>query len=166
MTDRERPLQAPNVLSITRVHTCTGVSLTTSNILVICETTYRTGLRHNNCTWDQKFSGLVSTGHVHSTLSKTLWKPATVYHECGRRLHERNTSKTGRGFFTFLSFFSGRERPLPAGKPESKFSFVLERELGQKICIQYWHLIWEKNILFLQRNWKWNLEGFEKNCGD
>ena len=65
MTDKERLLQAPDALSITRVHT--GVSLTTSNILGTCETTYRTGLRDNNC-GIRNFQRLVSTGHAKSTL--------------------------------------------------------------------------------------------------
>ena len=138
MTDKERLLQAPDVLSITRVQT--GVSLTTSNILGTCETTYRTGLRDNNC-GIRNFQRLVSTGHANSILSKTvlktsnflpqMWSATTWKKHVGGRLRS----------LSFLFFFSGRERPLLAGKPGSKFSIVLEKELGQKICIQYWHLI-------------------------
>ena len=51
-------------------HPCTGVLLTTSNVLVTCDTTYRTGLRDNSCGL-KNFQRAVLTGHAHSILSET-----------------------------------------------------------------------------------------------
>ena len=67
-------------------HACTRVSLTTNNLLVKYDTTYRTGLRDNNCGL-RNFQRAVSTGHAHSTENETgfetskfrlqMWSAAT-----------------------------------------------------------------------------------------
>ena len=75
-------------------HGCTGVSLTTSNILVMCDTTYWT-CSCNNCALTN-FQHAVSSGHVFSILNTT---------SCFR-CWQRSLS--------FLSF-SSCERPLLPG---------------------------------------------------
>lgn len=50
-------------------HACTGVSLTTTNVLVTCDTTEQPGLHENKCEL-RNFNG-VSTGHAHFTLNET-----------------------------------------------------------------------------------------------
>ena len=81
--ERDRPLPASDAF----YHACTGVSLKTNNILVMCDTTYRTGL-HDNCGL-KNFQRAVSTGHEHSTLNKTGFENQYVLDErtC-RRLAE------------------------------------------------------------------------------
>ena len=81
--ERERALLASDAF----YHACTGVSLKTNNILVMCDTTYRTGL-HDNCGL-KNFQRAVSTGHEHSTLNKTGFENQYVLDErtC-RRLAE------------------------------------------------------------------------------
>ena len=48
----------------------TGVSFTTSKVLITCDTTYRTSFHNNNCGLRNIQHG-VSTGHAHSTITET-----------------------------------------------------------------------------------------------
>ena len=80
------------------------VSLTTSNVLVTRDATYRTGLRDNNRGF-RNFQRAFLTGHAHSTLNEPgfnrFWKPVRFEDQCGRRLHVR----THRGPAEPVSFF-------------------------------------------------------------
>ena len=85
--ESERPLPASDTFSITHA-LC--VSLATSNVLVTCETTCKTGLRDNNCrvrnfcVQSQKQSQPAS--HIKRS---RFWKPVSFGHKFGGRLHER-----------------------------------------------------------------------------
>ena len=48
----------------------TGVSVTTSKVLITCDTTYKISLHNNNCGLRNIQHG-VSTGHTHSTINET-----------------------------------------------------------------------------------------------
>ena len=76
-------------------HACTGVSLTTSNGLVTCDTTYWTGLHENNCGL-RNFQHAVSIGHVNSTLTLTGFEnhPVSMTDVVGGYI---KVSGTGRG---------------------------------------------------------------------
>ena len=54
-------------------HGYTGISLTTSNVLVTCNTTYMTGLCDNNC-GITNFQCEVLTGHAHSTWNESRFE--------------------------------------------------------------------------------------------
>ena len=58
-------------------HVDSGVSLTTINVLVTCNATYRYGLCDNNCGL-RNFKRTVSTGHTHSTLNEFGFVKQTV----------------------------------------------------------------------------------------
>ena len=116
-------------------HACTGVSLPTSNVLVTCDTTYRTGLRDNNCGL-RNFQRAVSKGGTHFTLNETGLKtgerggfnlvPRTKEIEPVFENQQVSTTNVVSGYMkegvggrqrslSFLSFFSWRERPLLKG---------------------------------------------------
>ena len=68
----------------------TGVSFTTSKVLITCDTTYRTSLHNNNCGLRNIQHG-VSTGRAHSTINETSSEKQSVSatNICSRRLHGR-----------------------------------------------------------------------------
>ena len=68
-------------------HACTGVSLTTSNGLVTCDTTYWTGLHENNCGLKFPACSLDRAREFHINLNR-FWKPSSFDDRCGRRLHQ------------------------------------------------------------------------------
>lgn len=78
---------------------CTSVSLTSSNVLVACDITYRTDLRNINCGL-RNFQCTVSKFHIKRD---RFWKPVILDHKCGRRLRDR-TSRGWQRSFSFLSF--------------------------------------------------------------
>ena len=91
--EREREISAgPRCLFY---HACSGVSLTTSNVLVTCDTTYWTGLHENNCEL-RNFQHAVSIGHVNSTLTLTGFEnhPVSMTDVVGGYI---KVSGTGRG---------------------------------------------------------------------
>ena len=71
---RQRPLPAHDAFPH---HVDSGVSLTTINVLVTCNATYRCGLCDNNCGL-RNFKRTVSTGHAHSTLKESGFVKQTV----------------------------------------------------------------------------------------
>ena len=71
---RQRPLPAHDAFPH---HAGSGVSLTTINVLVTCNATYRCGLCDNNCGL-RNFKRTVSTGYAHSTLNDTSFAKQSV----------------------------------------------------------------------------------------
>lgn len=67
MIGNEETFAGPRCVSY---HACTGVSLTTSDDLVKCDTSYSTGL-HDNYRGVRISRRIFSTGHMHSTLNET-----------------------------------------------------------------------------------------------
>ena len=64
-----------------------GASLTTTNVLVTCDKTYRTALLDNNCGL-RNFYCAVLPGTFHIKRNR-FWKLESFDHKYGRRLHER-----------------------------------------------------------------------------
>ena len=72
-------------------HSCTGLSLTISNVLVTCDTTYRTGLRDNKCALRNfQLAALAYRARAFHIKRNRFWKPESFCHLwCGLRLPER-----------------------------------------------------------------------------
>ena len=86
-------------------HACTGVSLTTNNLLVTCDTTYRTGLRDDNCGL-KHFQCAVSTGHPRSTENKTGFENQSVSatNVVGGNMDEHVEAGRGLSLSCYFSF--------------------------------------------------------------
>ena len=99
-------------------HACTGLSLTISNLLVTCFTTFRTCLRYDNRGL-RNFQRKVSTGHAHSTFNETDFE--NQYVSTTSMVGDLTKERVGRRqrSLSFLPFFSCHERPLLAGKDSS-----------------------------------------------
>ena len=99
-------------------HACTGLSLTISNLLVTCFTTFRTCLRDDNRGL-RNFQRKVSTGHAHSTFNETDFE--NQYVSTTSMVGDLTKERVGRRqrSLSFLPFFSCHERPLLAGKDSS-----------------------------------------------
>ena len=99
-------------------HACAGLSLTISNLLVTCFTTFRTCLRYDNRGL-RNFQRKVSTGHAHSTFNETDFE--NQYVSTTSMVGDLTKDRVGRRqrSLSFLPFFSCHERPLLAGKDSS-----------------------------------------------
>ena len=99
-------------------HACTGLSLTISNLLVTCFTTFRTCLRYDNRGL-RNFQRKVSTRHAHSTFNETDFE--NQYVSTTSMVGDLTKDRVGRRqrSLSFLPFFSCHERPLLAGKDSS-----------------------------------------------
>ena len=75
-------------------HARTGVSSTAGDVLVTCDTTYRTGLRDNNCPRAQKFlaRSLDRACAFHIERNRVC-KPVSFSHKCGWRQHKRTRQR-------------------------------------------------------------------------
>ena len=83
------------------------------NVLVKCDTTYRTGLRDNSCGL-RNFQRPVSPGHAHSTLSETGFENQYVSATNVVDSYKKERVGGRKRSLSFLSFFSSRESPLLA----------------------------------------------------
>ena len=101
----ERERETSTGLRSVFYHACTGVSLTTNNLLVTCDTTYRTGLRDNNCGL-KHFQCAVSTGHPRSTENKTGFENQSVSatNEVGGNMDEHVEAGRGLSLSCYFSF--------------------------------------------------------------
>ena len=88
----------------------TGVSLTTSKVLITCDTTYGTSLHSNNCGVRNIQHG-VSTGHAYSTINETSSENQSVSatNVVGGYMEERVGGRQRSS--SILSLFSCCERP-------------------------------------------------------
>ena len=88
----------------------TGVSFTTSKVLITCDTTYRTSLHNNNCGLRNIQHG-VSTGQAHSTINETSSENQSVSatNVVGGYMEERLGGRQRSS--SILSLFSCYERP-------------------------------------------------------
>ena len=91
-------------------HACTCITLTTNNLLVMCNTTYSVQQQ----LWDQKFPAwsLNRASRFHIKWNR-FWKPVSFDHKCGQQLYE--CVRGHQWSFSFLHIFSCCKRPLLAG---------------------------------------------------